>query len=139
MALLIWGNYAFEVGAASYEELSHKFIGRWSKPPVFGRRPPGQYLGPGEEEITLRGTIFPVDMGAGVFAQIIAMQSDAGNGVSDMLFSGGGDAMGMFRLDELSYRASNHLRDGTPQKVEYTLRFTADDDFGGGAFAAWPA
>jgi uncharacterized protein len=139
MALLTWGDYDFEVGGASFEELAHKFGGRWSKPPVFGRRPPGQYLGPGEEEIMLRGTIFPADMGRGTLDQIVAMQAEAGNGTVDMLFSGAGDAMGLFRLEEVSYRSTNLLRDGTPQKVDYTLKFTADEDAGGSIYAVWPA
>jgi len=139
MALLIWGNYAFEVGAASYEEMFHRFGSRWDKAPVFGRRPPGQYLGPAPEEIMLRGTIFPIDMGLDTFNQIIAMQADAGNGVVDMLFSGAGDAMGLFRLEEVGYRSSNFLRGGTPQKVEYNLRFEAAEDIGGALYAVWPA
>lgn len=139
MALLIWGNYSFEVGSTSFEDLSHKFGSRWSKPSVFGRRPPGQYLGPSEEEIVLRGAIFPVDMGRSTFDQIVAMQAEAGKGTVDMLFSGAGDAMGLFRLEEVSYRSTNLLRDGTPQKVEYTLRFTAAEDNGGSIYAVWPA
>lgn len=139
MALLIWGDYAFEVGGASYEKLTHRFGGRWSKAPVFGRRPPGQYLGPGEEPVTLEGAIYPVDMGRETFDQIIAMQAEAGNGAVDMLFSGGGDAMGLFRLEELEYTSSNFLRDGTPQKVEYRLKFEAAVDAGGALYAIWPA
>jgi uncharacterized protein len=139
MALLIWGDYAFEVGATSFEEMAHRFGGRWGKQPVFGRRPTGQYLGPGEEEITLRGTIYPVDMGLSTFSQIQAMQKDAGNGVVDMIFSGAGDAMGLFRLEEVTYTSTNQLSEGTPQKVTYTLRFTADEDAGGSIYAVWPA
>jgi phage protein U len=139
MALLTWGDYSFEVGGTSFEKLRHRFGGRWSKPPVFGRRPPGQYLGPGEEEVTLHGTIYPVDMGHSTFDQIVAMQSAAGNGTVDMLFSGAGDAMGLFRLDDVDYETTNFLRDGTPQKVDYTLKFTAAEDSGGSIYAVWPA
>ncbi|MBB4199039.1 hypothetical protein CCR94_16225 [Rhodoblastus sphagnicola] len=139
MSLLIWGDYSFNAGAASFEELTHKWAGRWSKPPVFGRRPPGQYLGPAEEDLTVKGTIYPAAMDGDPFGQIVAMQQAAGAGAVDMLFSGGGDAFGLFRLEEVEYRASSHLPDGRPQKVEYTLKFSAADDFGGGIFAFWPA
>lgn len=136
--LLIWGDYTFSSGRASYEELTHRWGGRWAKTPVFGRRPPGQYLGPEDEPLILRGAIFPADMGIGSFQQILAMQKAAGAGAVDYLFLGDGSVMGLFRLEELEYRESNLLNDGTPQKVEYTLKFSAADDFGGALFAIWP-
>jgi len=135
--LLIWGGFSFEAGGASFEELTHKWAGRWSKPHVFGRRPPGQYLGPADETLILRGTIFPVG-GIGAHGQIVAMQQAAGSGTVNMLFSGGGDAFGLFRLDEVDYTSSDFLPDGTPQKVRYTLHFSASDDLGSQLFKIWP-
>lgn len=137
MPLLIWGDYSFDANATAFEELTHKWAGRWAKQPVFGRRPPGQYLGPAEEQLSVRGTIYPLEIGD--FGQIVAMQQEAGGGTVDMLFSGAGDTFGLFRLDELEYRSSNFLPDGTPQKVEYTLHFSAAEDFAGAVFAFWPA
>lgn len=136
--LLMWGDNFFETGGASFEELTHRFGGRWAKAPVFGRRAPGQYLGPGEEEISLKGLIYPVDMGIDTFQTVVAMQKSAGSGAVDMLISGAGDCFGLFRLDELEYRASNHLPDGTPQKVEYTLKFSAAVDIADAIWAVWP-
>jgi len=135
--LLIWGGFSFNANSTSFEELTHKWSGRWAKQPVFGRRPPGQYLGPAEEPLILRGTIFPQEFGS--LGQIVAMQRAAGAGRIDMLFSGAGDAFGLFRLDEVEYTSSEFLPDGRPQKVKYTLNFSAADSLGGGIFAFWPA
>jgi uncharacterized protein len=137
MSLLTWGDYSFEPGATSFEELTHKWGGRWAKQPVFGRRPPGQYLAPEEEALSIKGTIYPVG-GIGSLQQILAMQREAGNGTVDLLFTGDGSVLGLFRLDDVEYRANNFLADGTAQKVEYTLRFSAADDAGGSIYSVWP-
>jgi phage protein U len=46
--------------------------------------------------------------------------------------------LGLFRLDDLEYRATGFLNDGTAQKVDYTLRFSAAADAAGSIYAIWP-
>jgi phage protein U len=54
------------------------------------------------------------------------------------LFAGDGSVLGLFRLDDLEYRASAFLKNGTAQKVDYTLRFSAAADAAGLIYAIWP-
>jgi phage protein U len=137
MSLLTWGDYSFDAGATSFEELTHKWGGRWARQFVFGRRPPGQYLAPEEELLSIEGTIYPVG-GIGNHQQLLAMQREAGAGTVDLLFTGDGSVLGLFRLDHLEYRASEFLNEGTAQKVKYTLHFAAADDASGTIYAIWP-
>ena len=56
---MAWGPFLFQVGQAAYEELTHRTGARWEKHPIIGRRPAAQYLGPAEEEVTVRGAAYP--------------------------------------------------------------------------------
>ncbi|MGO8738644.1 phage tail protein [Rhodoblastus sp.] len=138
MALLVWGDYTFEVGGASFDRLKHRFGGRWAREPVFGRRPPGQYLSPGPEFVSLEGVIYTVVAGIGAYRQIVALLGEAGAGTVDFLFTGDGDVVGLFRLDEGEYSKEGLLPDGTPLKVTFSLKFSAADDNDGTIFAVWP-
>ncbi len=97
--LLQWGPHVFTVGSMSYEELRQTAQGRWEKHPIIGRRPAGQYVGPGEEPLTVRGTVYPLSMGGSEDAQVQAVLADCSSGRVYSLVTANGDIMGSYRLE----------------------------------------
>ncbi len=136
--LLAWGPYMFESHRASYEELRHRAGGHWAEHRIIGRAPVGQYLGPEEEVISLRGTIFPLDAGGGASAMPRAMQESSKAGETYMLLSGAGEVFGIFRLKKAERNESEIVVDGKPLKVSYDLEFVAHADPEGSVWSLWP-
>lgn len=136
--LMGWGPHRFEVGRAAFEELRRKVEGRWEKHAIIGRRPAGQYLGPGEEVVALRGTIYPVDQGGGLEQRVSALLADCRAGKTYTLLAASGDVVGPHRLEKAEAVESFHLPNGTPQKVVYDLEFHVHDDGEGQIWSLWP-
>ncbi len=135
--LLSWGPYVFEAGSAAYEELRHKTGKRRAPHEIVGRAPANQYLGPKLEEISVRGTVFPLDQ-PGSAAQALAMGQEAKANTSYTLISGQGTVYGVFTLDEMDRVEGEIVVDGIALKVTYDLKFVEDPDAGGAIWSAWP-
>ncbi len=136
--LMGWGPHRFTIGSMAYEELRQTAQGRWAKHEIIGRRPVGQYLGPGEEPVVLRGAVYPLAMMGGEDAQVQAIMADCSSGQVYTLLSINGDIQGPYRLEHAEKTGSYPDPAGNSQKIEYELHFLPHDDGNGQIFAAWP-
>lgn len=59
LVMMALGSFRFGVNRANYQSFTRSASWRWEEQPRLGRRPALQYLGPGTEEITLEGVIYP--------------------------------------------------------------------------------
>ncbi len=137
VVLMAWGPFNFEVGAAAYEELAHSAAARWEKHAIIGRRPAAQYLGPDEESVTLRGTIYPTATGSGSATTIGALLTAAQGSTTYTLMSADGTIVDVYRL-ERARAVSSEIMPGGAQKIVYDLDFHVHDDGTTGAGSAWP-
>lgn len=134
--LMAWGPFLFQVGQAAYEELTHRTGARWEKHPIIGRRPAAQYLGPAEEEVTVRGAAYP---GVSLSAQATALGLLAASQQNQTytLMTADGSVFGIFRLERASVVSSEILVGGA-QKLTYDFEFHVHDDGTGSPWSAWP-
>ncbi len=136
--LMAWGQFRFEIGKAAYDEFQHRAASRWERHPIIGRRPAGQYLGPADEHVALRGCIFPDVTGADSARQVADIVAAAGKPDVHDLISLDGTIHGPFRLEKAMRAGSFIAPDGTPQKLAFDLDFAAHDDGAGEIFSLWP-
>lgn len=136
--LMAWGPFQFTVGAAAYEQFIHSFGARWEKHPIIGRRPAAQYLGPQDELVRLRGTIFPDATGAGSAATIASLVQAAGQPTAYTLISQDGTINGVYRLERAQRIGTEIGPGGAPQKLTYDFEFAAHEDGEGQIFSLWP-
>jgi hypothetical protein len=136
--LMAWGPFRFEVGKAAYEELAHSTEARWEKHPIIGRRPAAQYLGPGEETVTLRGTIYPRYTGEGSAAQARDLLSAAQDKKTYTLMASDGSIIDIYRLERAKAVSTEILPEGSAQKIVYDLEFHVHDDGNGKIWSQWP-
>ena len=87
--MLALGEYRFSISAAAYQELTRAAEYRWAAQERLGRRPARQYLGPGEETISLRGVIHPHYRGGP--GQLDRMRAEAAKGEPLLLTGGDGN------------------------------------------------
>ena len=135
--LLSWGPFVFDAGRAAYEELTVATAKRRAKHMIVGRAPAGQYLGPEETRVTLRGTVFPLDQ-PGAADQAAAMGEAAKSNASYCLIAGTGEVFGVFTLEKMQRRLTEIVVDGIALKVSYDLEFIEDVDAGGPVWSVWP-
>jgi phage protein U len=119
--------FPFEIGTLAYQELGRSRSWRFGRTPRFGAREASQYLGPGDDQVTLSGAIIPGLSGA--FWSIEKLAQMADEGLAWPLVSGVGSVLGHYVVDSLEHRESTFLVDGLPRKGDFTLTLhrVADD------------
>jgi len=136
--LAAWGPFVFDAPAPSFDQLTRETSARWAKHEIIGRRPAGQYLGPGEKAVKLKGVVFPLDDGAAAGAAPKAMEAACEAGQVYDLVTGSGSVAGPFRLEKMKVDETFHDVNGAPGKVAYELTFAAHDDGAGAVWSLWP-
>lgn len=117
--MLTMGEYRFAASAAAYGELTHADSWRWPAQERIGAPPARQYLDPGDEEISLRGTIYPEHRSG--LGQIDAMRAEAGRGRPLLLVGGDGRVWGKWCIARLEQTQRVFYADGRPRRVEFRL------------------
>jgi len=135
--LLAWGPHLFTVGSMSYEELERRAAGRWMDHEIIGRRPAGQYLGPGLEPVRVIGCVFPLEMTGGEDAMIQALMADVSVGQVYSLIAMSGDVIGVYRCQVAQKRGSLATSWGADQRILYEFTFLPQED-AGQVFGSWP-
>lgn len=136
--LLAWGPHMFQVGSMSYEELMKHNEGRWMDHDIVGRRPAGQYLGPGHEAVRVMGCVYPLEQTGAEDALIEGLLADVTSGRVYSLISASGDVMGVYRCQRADKRGSMATAAGQDQKIFYEFTFVPQEEGDGPTFGAWP-
>lgn len=119
LVMMALGSFRFGMSRADYQELERTTSYRWEGPARVGAAPALQYLGPGEDVITLSGTIHPHFRGG--LQQVDAMRAQAGLGVPMMLTSGMGLVFNTWAITEVSETKSYFMSDGSPRQIDFAL------------------
>lgn len=133
--LMTLGGYVFSTDSAAYDELRRVAMYRWEAQDRIGRAPSRQWLGPGDETIELRGTIYPTMRRAE--AELDALRAEAGGGEPLRLTLGTGEILGLWTIERVSSTGSFFLAGGAPRKAEFRVRlayYGADGDDGRAGF-----
>lgn len=117
--MLKLGSFQFSIGTAAYQELSRKATYNWASQDRFGRMPNLQFVGKGEETISLAGVIYPDYRGG--FAQLDRMREIAGQGLPQLLIDGSGKLLGRWVILSVDEKQSTFAAAGMPRKQEFTL------------------
>lgn len=125
------GDYQFSLETAAFDQLLRDTEYLWRGQNRIGRAPAQQFLGLGEDSITLQGTIYPHFRGG--LGQLEAMRSAAGNGEPLALiyaFETVGQYVGRWCIRRISDERSVLIRNGAARKIDFKLTLVAygEDD-----------
>lgn len=123
-AMLVLGSYVFGLNTAAFQELNRDTKWRWGKQEVFGDVPALQFVGYGEETITLPGVIFPEYWGG--TGQLDTLRSLADQGQPLPLIDGRGYVLGDFVITGVQERQSTFAGMGVPLRQEFTITLERD-------------
>lgn len=127
---MILGSFVFSLQetGVTYQELKYASPERWSQHERVGQRAAYQHLGPGDDEITLPGVIFPEFCGSHAPLSLEVLRKMKKDGKAYQLISAGagmniGDLMGKWIILNVE-ETRKELLGNLPRKIEFfvTLR-----------------
>jgi len=123
--LMSLGMFVFELPAIVYDDLERRTNWRHEQTARVGARAANQFAGPGEDAVTLSGSI-PLELGD--LAQLDTLREMGDAGEAYPLVDGRGRVHGSHVILELAERHKAVLQDGTPRLTEFTLSLRHVDD-----------
>lgn len=124
--MLALGMFVFSLSTAAYQELQRQTNWRHASNSRVGAPPALQFVGRGEDTITLPGIILPEL--AGSVLSLDALRLMANTGKAWPMVEGTGRIYGLWVIDTLSETKTLFFRDGTPRRIEFTLALKRTDD-----------
>ncbi|OJY65508.1 MAG: hypothetical protein BGP16_12850 [Sphingobium sp. 66-54] len=118
-------TFLFEIGTLPYQQLRQAWNWRHAKSERFGARPAAQYVGPGDETISLTGALYPGV--AGSYSSIARIREMADTGESYPLLSGRGEVLGQCVILSLELTSELFLVDGFARKADFSLELERVD------------
>ena len=123
LVMMALGSFRFGVNRANYQSFTRSASWRWEEQPRLGRRPALQFLGPGAEEITLEGVIYPHFKGG--LRQVELMRLVASAGQPLILVDGMGWVWDRWVITAVEERKTLFMADGAPRKIAFTTSLKA--------------
>jgi len=124
--MMTFGMFVFGLDSAAYQELQRQTVWRHAGQNRIGRKPVRQYLGQGDDTITLTGVLLPQFTGGQQHLDELRQMAD--EGAAWPLIEGSGYYYGLYVIESLSETKSHHTLDGTAQRIGFTLSLAAVDD-----------
>jgi phage protein U len=113
------GLFVFEMGSMPYDELRRRAEWRHATAARVGARPASQYVGPGEDTISLSGALVPELAGSQSAIETIRTMADEGDAWP--LVDGEGRVFGVYVIRGLEERQSGFIATGLPRRIEFAL------------------
>ena len=124
--MLAIGMFVFSLSTLVYQELQRQTDWRHASNNRVGAAPARQFVGRGDDAITLPGLLFPEL--AGTPFSLEALRLMANTGKAWPMIEGSGRIYGLWVIESLSETKTVFFRDGTPRRIEFTLSLKRIDD-----------
>ncbi|MBV8972973.1 MAG: phage tail protein [Sphingomonadaceae bacterium] len=123
--MLSLGMFGFSLDTLAYSELKRRTSWRFASTSRVGVRDAQQFLGPGDDTISLDGWIAPEF--AGDPTSLDTLRDMADGGEAWPLIDGTGAVHGAFVIDSIDTKAEFFFADGSPRRIEFTIELKAVD------------
>ncbi|MET3389975.1 phage protein U [Variovorax sp. 1140] len=117
--MLCLGLFVFMLDTMSYQELQRRSSWKHASQPLVGARNASQYLGPGDDIITLNGIVVPEFAGTAASLSVLRFMAD--QGAAWVLVEGTGTIYGAFVITELQETRTLFFETGEARRIEFTL------------------
>jgi uncharacterized protein len=117
--LMTLGLFVFGMDTLAYSQLQRKMSWRHGESERHNALPANQFLGPGEDSVTLEGLLVPEVQGSyGAIDRLIEM---ADSGDNWPLVDGTGKVWGSFKILNIDQRHRNIMAGGLPRQVDFAV------------------
>ena len=124
--MMIYGMFVFQLSTLPHQQIQQSRNWRHVKNERINRSASWQYIGAGDDTITLSGLLYPEITGGEV--SLTALTSQAYVGRPWPLIDGVGQIYGMYVITGLNTTRSELHRYGRARKIEFTVTFERVDE-----------
>ncbi|WP_241076133.1 phage tail protein [Achromobacter insuavis] len=124
--MMALGMFIFGLPTAAYQTLKRQNEWRHPSNSRMGAGPAYQFVGKGEDTITLTGTIIPQLFGTTSAIRLLRRMGDTGKAY--VMVDGMGTVYGAFIITGLDAEDSMFFVNGLPQKSDFTITLKCVDD-----------
>ena len=126
--MMVFGMFVFMLRTTPYQQLRHSQEWRHVKNERVNQSASWQYIGAGDDTVTLEGVLYPEITGGNL--SLFALETIGFAGRPWPLIEGDGRIYGMYVLTRLDRGKSEFDQYGNPKKIEFTLSLSrVDTDF----------
>ena len=123
---MILGMFVFSLPTLAYHELQRQTEWKHASTARVGLRDAHQYVGPGDDTITLSGWVAPELTGSLYSLDALRMMADTGK--SWILIQGTGRILGSYRITSMTEGRTILDGSGGARRVEFSISLKRDDD-----------
>jgi len=113
------GMFVFETSSAPFDELARRREWRHERTDRFGARAASQYVGPGQDAVTLSGALIPGL--AGKYSSLERLVEMADSGEAYPLMDGSGTVLGTFTIEGLDETHKALTENGRARWIDFSL------------------
>lgn len=124
--MMALGMFVFSLETLAYQEFQRQTDWRHGSTSRIGTNPARQYMGRGEDSITLPGVLLPGLAGSPLSLDTLRMMADTGKAWP--LVQGDGRIFGLWVIESLSETRTLFFRDGAARRIDFNLKLTRIDD-----------
>jgi len=124
--MMVYGLFVFALDTLPYQQLRQSRSWRYVKNERVGRSAKWQYVGSGENQVTLSGTLYPEITGGNLSLGAVATMAYAG--LPWPLIDGVGTIYGMYVLTGLEQTHQELDRYGNAKKIEFSISLQRVDE-----------
>lgn len=124
--MMALGMFVFSLETLAYQEFQRQTEWRHGSTSRIGTSPASQFLGRGEDTITLPGLLLPGLAGTPLSLDTLRMMADTGKAWP--LVEGTGKIYGAWTITSISETRTLFFRDGAARRIEFTVNLKRIDD-----------
>ena len=124
--MMALGMFVFSLRTAAYQELQRQTDWRHASNNRIGAAPARQFVGRGEDTITLPGIILPELAGSALSLDALRLMADTGKAWP--MIEGSGRIYGLWVIESISETRTLFFSDGTPRRIEFNIALKRTDD-----------
>jgi phage protein U len=121
-----YGQFVFSLSTLAYQDLQRQTAWRHPSNSRVGARPAKQYVGPGDDTITLSGVLAPEFAGDQV--NLGKLREMANAGLAWPLVTGTGEVLGAWVIESLSETRTVLMDNGAARRIEFQLQLARVDE-----------
>ena len=120
------GMFIFSLETLAYQELQRQTEWRHGSTSRIGTNPARQFLGRGEDSISMPGILLPALAGSPLSLDTLRAMADTGKAWP--LIEGTGRILGIWVIENISETKTLFFQDGAARRIEFTIALKRIDD-----------
>lgn len=124
--MMALGLFVFSLSTTAYQEFQRQTAWRHPSNARVGQAPARQFIGRGDDTITLSGLILPELSGNRLTLDTLRLMADSGKAWP--LIEGSGRMYGLWVIESLSETNTLFFRDGAPRRIEFSITLQRADE-----------